>query len=394
MVYPPTASESPITRFPTSLPWSTLHELAEQRLDYDGVASFYLSLAPTDVGVTRDRGLHEHALVDELRKQATAAEAAAGSHDRVLGLRAVPDVVEKFLASYRPAGRHIHGVAVFATPAGFFRSIELPETLGDLVAVERSPRIAPLISFVSRSHEALIAVVDHEHGELLVWAEGAARQTEEWSNDPDVVHHFKRIAEGVARATMAERRPIVLVGIEEVRGEFSRYLASAAHALVAGWISVEPHRPHDKIAAAAQPVLREWWAARERELLDSWHEAAAKHTHGVAGFEDTLEAATDGAVAVLLFQDEPRVEWPPAFECEHDGRASLTPGECPLDGGTFVRRPDGLEVVLRETLRYGGKAFATQHQDDLARAQGVGAMTRFMPATRSRLGVRPLTSRR
>jgi hypothetical protein len=56
-------------------------------------------------------------------------------------------------------------------------------------------------------------------------------------------------------------------------------------------------------------------------------------------------------------------------------------GECPLDGGRFVPRGDGLEVILREALRYGGKAFAAQNQEDLGRAQGIGAMTRFMPPT-------------
>ena len=52
-------------------------------------------------------------------------------------------------------------------------------------------------------------------------------------------------------------------------------------------------------------------------------------------------------------------------------------GTCPLDGATLLPRSQGLEVVLRETLRYGGKAFAIQDAEDLARAAGIGAMTRF-----------------
>jgi hypothetical protein len=285
--------------------------------------------------------------------------------------------VDTFLAGYEPAGRHIHGVAVFATPEGYFRAIELPEALDDMVSLERSPRIAPLISLVARTHEALIVMVDHAYGKMLVWAEGAVHEQDEWTNDRTLVHHLKRIAEGVARATRESPRPIVLIGVEDVRGDVSRHLDVESHKLVAGWTSVEPHQPPELLAAAARPLLEAWWGAREREILDSWHEAAAKHTHGVAGFADTLSAAADGAVDVLLFQDEPKVNWPVAFECENDGRAYLTPGECPLDGGALLPRRPGLEVVLRETLRYGGKAFAIQGAEDLARARGVGAMTRF-----------------
>jgi hypothetical protein len=377
MMYPPTASESPLARFPSYPAWDALRELADQLLEYDGVATVYLDLAPTEVGEVRDRAQHARALSDELRRLVGAAEKATSEHERKRGLRSLSERVDGFLAGYEPAGRHIHGVAVFATPDGYFRAIELPEAVRDMVSLERSPRIAPLISLVARTHEALLVMVDHEHGTMLVSAEGAVRESETWSGARTVADHLKRVAEGVSRATREEPRPIVLVGVEDVRGEFSRYLDVESRKLVAGWTSVEPHQPPERVAAAARPLLEDWWGAREREMLDSWHEAAAKHTHGVAGFEDTLSAAADGAVDVLLFQDEPKVDWPVAFECENDGRAYLTPGECPLDGGALVPRRPGLEVVIRETLRYGGKAFAIQGAEDLARARGVGAMTRF-----------------
>jgi hypothetical protein len=377
MIYPPTASESPLAKFPSFPPWEALHELADQRLGYEGATSLYLSLAPTELGEIRDRPEHEHALIDDLRKLVVEAEATAPDHDTRLALRAVPDRIDELLAGYRPAGRHVHGVAVFATPDGYLRAIELPETAGDDVSVESSPRIAPLISLLSRSHEALILMVDRERGRMLVWAKGAAQETYNWSNPRDLTHHLKGIAEGVARATRAEPRPIVLVGPEEIRREFADQLDAASRHLVAGWTSVEPHQGPEQVAAAARPVLAAWWTTRERELLDSWHEAAAKHTHGVAGFDDVLAAATNGAVDVLLFQDDPPVAWPVAFECENDGRLSLAPGACPLDGGSLRPRRRGLEAVLRETLRYGGKAFAVQNAEDLGRAQGVGAMTRF-----------------
>jgi hypothetical protein len=376
-IYPPTASESPLARFPSFPPWATFHELAEQRLGYEGAASLYLSLAPAETGEIRDRREQEHALIDDLRKLVAEAEATAPDHDARLALRALPDRIDEFLADYRPAGRHVHGVAVFATPDGYLRAVDLPESVGDEISVETSPRIAPLFSLVSRSHEALIVMVDQEHGRTLVWAQGAAQEACKWSNRRNLTHHLKGIAEGVGKATRTQPRPIVLIGPEELRGEFGRHLDAASRDLVTGWTSVEPHQPTALIAAAARPVLAAWWARREREMLDSWHEAAAKHTHGVAGFEDVLAAASDGAVDVLFFQEAPPVSWPVAFECENDGRASLTPGACPLDGGRLLPRRRGLEAVLRETLRYGGKAFAVRDAEDLARAQGIGAMTRF-----------------
>jgi hypothetical protein len=141
MIYPPTASESPLATFPSYPPWQTLRELTDQLLDSDGAVSLYLSLAPSEAGVIRDRLEQEHALIDELRKDAAAAEAGAASHESEMALRALPDRVDEFLAGYRPSGRHIHGVAIFATLGGYRRPD--PACRSSRRTLARSPTLRP-----------------------------------------------------------------------------------------------------------------------------------------------------------------------------------------------------------------------------------------------------------
>jgi hypothetical protein len=50
---------------------------------------------------------------------------------------------------------------------------------------------------------------------------------------------------------------------------------------------------------------------------------------------------------------------------------------CPLDGTTMEHRDDGLDLAVRLTLAYGGDLVAVEGGDDLAHADGIGAILRF-----------------
>ena len=113
---------------------------------------------------------------------------------------------------------------------------------------------------------------------------------------------------------------------------------------------------------------------REAEVLARWREDAARGTRAASGWEQTLEAASDGRVEVLLFQDG--VEHA-AFRCPACGRASAAGGSCPLDGTSLERTDAGLDLAVHQTLTHGGEVWAIRHQPDLAPVEGIGALLRF-----------------
>jgi peptide chain release factor subunit 1 len=396
--YPPTASASLPVTIPGYPDWGILRELAEPRLDHPSAASLYLALHDGEPHIPRQIQQQEDSLIDELRKLVRAAEPEAPGHDARMTLRALPDRIGEHLRENRPSGRHVHGVACFANSAGALRMLELPESCGDDVALGRTYRLVPLTSLIPRTREAVIVMVGREQGRILLWASGALREIDDrfeevhgrhdqggWSQaryqrsiENDILQHLENVADGVNRTIQAERRPIVVDAVEEIRGDFMRYLEQHARDLIAGWTTVDPHATPNDVAAAAREVLSAWWADQERELVETWRAAAARHSgHGAAGFQETTEAAANGAVELLLYQDAPATQRRYGWECPECGRPAAVPGTCPLHGARLVPQPRALDAVVREVLRYGGKALAMGDHERLTAAEGIGAMMRY-----------------
>ena len=75
-----------------------------------------------------------------------------------------------------------------------------------------------------------------------------------------------------------------------------------ARALV-GWVAAEAHADAPRLLEAARPLLDDWRAGREEELLERWREEAARNGRAATGWEETLQAASDGRVELLLVQE-------------------------------------------------------------------------------------------
>jgi peptide subunit release factor 1 (eRF1) len=167
---------------------------------------------------------------------------------------------------------------------------------------------------------------------------------------------------------------IVVVSSEDMRSEFLDALAPDARGAVVGWTSAEAHAGPAQLLEAVTPVLEQAEAKDEAEVLARWREDAGRGTRAASGWEQTLEAASDGRVEVLLFQEG--IDHP-AYQCPACGRASASGGSCPLDGTTLEQTDAGLDLAVHQTLAHGGEVWAIRHQQDLAPVEGIGALLRF-----------------
>jgi peptide chain release factor subunit 1 len=374
-----------------SVTWSTLRQLAGFRAENGCATSLYLNLDPHEVPTAGDAQTRMNALLNAAektdRKDLTHEQRGALKADFERIARWFDDEFERDGAQ---------GVAVFAAGLdNFWSTLALPEPVPDRFKVGHELFLAPLVPVVARADGTIVAAVGREQGHLYRLEAGRLQELGDYSDDTPGRHdqggwsqaryqrHIEKLVQdhvkGVAEVLDRDRRrlhvpKIVLVCSEEMRSELLGALSTDAREAVVGWAPAEAHAGPAQLLQAVTPVLEQAEAKDEAEVLARWREDAARGTRAASGWEQTLEAASDGRVEVLLFQDG--VDHT-AFRCPACGRASATGGSCPLDGTSLERTDAGLDLAVHQTLAQGGEVWAIRHQQDLAPVEGIGALLRF-----------------
>ncbi|MFN3929331.1 MAG: hypothetical protein ACK4OK_06830, partial [Thermoflexus sp.] len=112
----------------------------------------------------------------------------------------------------------------------------------------------------------------------------------------------------------------------------------------------------------------------ESALVDTAITAAAKGGNGVIGLDDTLRAAVEGRVQVLLVADGFHA---PAWRCKGCGFLTATPrAACPFCGAAFEQLPDAVDWLIATVLENGGQVEIVEGHPRLQEI-GVAALLRY-----------------
>jgi peptide chain release factor subunit 1 len=371
-----------------------LRSLAGFRAGKGRVISLYVNLDPALAPTQPDVATRINAGLDEARRQADELERDL-PHDERLGLRADVERIERwFREEFDRDGAQ--GVAVFSDgPDGLWAAQTVPEPVPDAVRVNDEVYLAPLARLVGSGGGVLVAYVGRERGELYRLRGGRlepiADESEDvpsqhdqggWSQarferhiDEIVARHLRRVAESIDRSLRSLRgAKVVLIGPEEVRPAFDEMIANDLKDALVGWTTAEAHAGPPELLEAAQPLLQEATAKEDEELLERWREAAGRDGRASSGWQETLAAASDGRIDVLLASDGANR---PAYRCPKDGRVEAEEGTCPLDGTPLVRSEDGLDLAIHRTLAFGGTVRLIRDRPDLDPVEGIAALLRF-----------------
>ena len=371
--------------------WSLLRELASFRADKGCATTVYVNLDPSEVPTAGDAQTRMNALLSSAEK----VDRKDLTHEQRGALKADFERIARwFDDDFERDGAQ--AVAVFTSGLdNFWRTISLPEPAPDRFKVSREFFLAPLVPVVARADGTIVAVVGREVGQLYRLRAGRLQEIGDYSDETPGRHdqggwsqgryqrhieklvqeHVKDVAEVLDRSRRRLRVPkIVLVCSEDMRSEFIDALSAEAREAVVGWTPAEAHATPAQLLEAVTPVLAQAEANAETEVLERWREEAGRNARAASGWEQTLEAASDGRVEVLLFQEG--VDHA-AFRCPACGRASASGGSCPLDGTALEPTDAGLDLAVHQTLAHGGEVWAMRHQQDLAPVEGVGALLRF-----------------
>src|SRR6266480_1158687 len=371
--------------------WSTLRQLAGFRAEHGCATSLYLNLDPSEVPTAGDAQTRMNALLNTAEK----VDRKDLTHEQRGALKADFERIARWFDDDFDRDR-ARGVVVFAAGLdNFWTTLALPEAVPDRFKVGHELFLAPLVRVVARADGTIVAVVGREQGQLYRLSAGRLQELGDYSDETPGRHdqggwsqgryqrhiehlvqeHVKDVAEVLDRSRRRLHVPkIVLVCSDEMRAEFLDALSAEAREAVVGWTPAEAHAGPAQLLEAVTPVLEEAEAKDEADVLARWREDAGRGTRAAAGWEQTLEAASDGRVEMLLFQDGVDHQ---AFRCPACGRAAATGGSCPLDGTSLEPTDAGLDLAVHQTLAHGGEVWAIRHQQDLAPVEGIGALLRF-----------------
>jgi len=374
--------------------WEGLRELASFRADEGCAISLYLDLDPSGLPTAGAVDTRVNALLDEIERSPAASRDDLTHAEK----RALQDDLERLRAFFdeefsREGSR---GYAVFCHGlGGVWRPLPLSDRVPDLVQVGRTLYVAPLVPLVRRGNGMLVAFVGRERGDLYQLRDGRLEELQErfdeqpgrhdqggWSQaryqrhiEKLVQDHLRDVAGLLDRHVRQQREPgLVVVCSEETRPELEEELSNEARSAVVGWTTAEAHSSPTELLQAVKPVLERWRSEQEAATAERWREEAGRDGRAAAGWAQTLEAASDGRVELLLFQDgTDRSAW----QCPACGRLGAEAGECPLDGTAMEESEHGLDLAVHQTLAHGGTVWALRERRDLEPVEGIGAILRY-----------------
>jgi peptide chain release factor subunit 1 len=369
-----------------------LRDLAAFRASNGCAISIYVDFDPSAAPTVPAEKARFHARVDEAKKLADARARDRG-RDCKNSLAADFERIKEWAAEEfdRDGAR---ALAVFASSAaGLFRIVPLLEPVTDGWEVGPELWISPLAGQLGRGEGALVAVVSRERGVLYRLHEGRLEEIADeseavpgqhdqggWSQaryqrhiENIVLRHLKTVGEEIDK-TVHNRRPhLVMVAPEEMRGELESKLSHEARESIVGWVSADAHASETELLEPVRPLLHEARARADEAALERWQAERGRGGKVAAGWKQTLEAASDARVEVLLVSEGARHR---AWSCPQCGRAYVDGGKCPLDDTKLEERDDAVDLAIHRTVLHGG-SFVPFGAGALADADGIGALLRF-----------------
>jgi peptide chain release factor subunit 1 len=374
--------------------WDELRGLAGFEAEKGCAISVYLDLDPSVSPTAGDAATRLNSLLDE-GARADGANRRDLSHDQRQGLRTDFERIRRYFdTEFNRDGAR--GLAIFCAGLdNVWRPLPLTETVADDIRIGHRLYLAPLVPLVGRGEGALVVVVSRELGHFYRLQAGRLEDVADhfdeqprrhdqggWSQarfqrhvDTLAHEHLRTVAEELDRLVRRLRGPrVVVVASEDTWAEFSGQLAQETKSAVAGVAHAEAHAPPAELLEVATPVLERWRAARETEVVERWREEAGRDGRAAAGWAETLEAASDGRVELLLFQEGVSHA---ARRCPACGRVAADESKCPLDGTQMDDSREGLDLAVHQTLTRGGTVWAVRHRRDLDPVEGIGALLRY-----------------
>ncbi len=168
-------------------------------------------------------------------------------------------------------------------------------------------------------------------------------------------------------------RRLLLAGAERNVANFKDALPASLGDMVVGTFTADMESGESEIGQQAVEVLQVLGEERKATMVETVITAAAKGGNGVIRLGETLSAANQGRVQVLVVE---RDYHKPGKKCSGCGYLTTQSLEtCPFCGAEFTEIPDAAEAVVTQVVEKGG---SVQVVDNGAMGEAkIGALLRY-----------------
>jgi peptide chain release factor subunit 1 len=371
-----------------------LRRLAQLRVEEGCVLSVYVDLDPSQFATAPARSSALTSAADEASR-AVEEERREMTHSTRLGLR--EDIARIRDYAKQADFDSTHGLAIFAAAgARLFEPLHLPRSVANLVRVDGSPHVAPLVGHPNGSW--CVALVTRRDARLLLGGPtglgpeaeridddvpgrhdqgGLSQSRYERHIDEQARQHLKRVAKRLAELRRDGSFDHLLVGgTEQGYSEFAELLDNETRARLCGRLSVDvEHVSVAEVADAAAPLMLEHEQRRRQQLLDRVDEGLGPDGHAAAGLDEVVACLNEQRVATLMLDADLAVS---GAQCPACGWLSTnSDGACPADGSVLRRRDDLVEPAIDRALAQDAEILRLRDEARTDAHAGVAALLRF-----------------
>ncbi len=349
------------------------------------ILSIYLNVDPLQ------RNADEYRLT--LREMLKQVEGEADSADI--------EAVKRYLdLEYDWAGR---GLVLFSRQAErLWHAFALSVPVRSGITVAKKPYISPLVELEGLYGRYGVIQVDQQGarfflfhlGELIaqegVMGEGVRRTRKgrgssmvgmrggapaSGRKEAELVQRNQReIAEAVTGFVQQHRpRRLLLAGAEHTLAQFQEALPATLRESVVATFSADMDANENEIRDHSLALLQQLEEQRKQTLVEAVITAAAKGLNGVIRLDDTLTAAYEGRIQVLVVE---RDFHQPGYQCS--GCGALTTQALPMChfcGKSFTEIPDAAEAVVAQVVEKGGTVEVVDN--NIMGEAHIGALLRY-----------------
>ncbi len=279
-------------------------------------------------------------------------------------------------------------------------SLAVPVRSGATVA--RKPYISPLVKLNSLYGRYAVALIDRQGGRFFLFQMGELTVQE--GTVGESVHHLRQgggssspgrrsgsAVSGRKEAAIIQRnwrdtikslelfcqthrpRRLLLAGNETTLAQVRELLPKALQKIVGGSFAADVEANEVEIRDRSFELIYELAHKRHQDMVETVVTAAAKGQNGIVGLDETLSAAHEGRIQVLIVA---QTYHEPGYRCQGCGYLTTQKvARCPFCGGEFAEIPDAVEAVVSQTVEKGGTVEVIS--DELMAETKIGALLRY-----------------